>query len=225
MTFSSLSSRQKSVLILVGIAAIGLALFFLLRPRAVSGVPEQVAAETTVSTSTMAALAPQGAVSEGPLTAKVTVTEFLDYQCEGCAQFQPVMDRIRLAYKGRVRFVIRDFPLVEGHPFSKGAAMAAACAERQGKFFEYSDTLFTNRTKLTRADLEGYATDLGLDGTPFTACLDDASVGDAVMRDRIQGQTLGVRQTPTIFINDAMLSGIPSEEEFRSLIDGALDQK
>jgi len=223
MSFSSLSSRQKSLLVLAAIFALALALFFLLRPAAVNSVPIAVSADTSVSTSTMAELAPQGAVSEGPIAAKVTVTEFIDFQCEGCKQFQPVMDNIREAYKGRVRFVIRNYPFVEAHAFTKGAAIAGACANRQGKFFEYADMLFANQTKLTRTDLEGYAKDLGLDGAAFTACLDDSTVADMVIHDRIQGQSLGVRQTPTVFINDAMLTGIPSEQEFRSLIDSALN--
>ncbi|MCI0479561.1 DsbA family protein, partial [Candidatus Uhrbacteria bacterium] len=160
----------------------------------------------------------------GPLTAKVTVTEYLDYQCEGCAQFDAVMGRVREAYAGRVRFVVRHFPLVEGHPFSKGASIAAMCAQRQGAFFAYSSTLFTHQAALARADLEGYARDLGLDAAAFTSCLDDPTVADLVMADRRQGQELGVRQTPSIFLNDAMLSGIPSETEFRSLIDGMLGE-
>ncbi|MFH1077933.1 MAG: thioredoxin domain-containing protein [Patescibacteria group bacterium] len=222
--FHSLSPLHKKLLILLAIVLIGVGLFLLMRPDPVSGVPEPKPT-ADISQEVMAKLVSSEAPTDGPSTAKVTVTEFLDYQCEGCAQFQPVMDSVRAAYAGRVRFVVRHFPLVEGHPFSKGAAIAATCAGRQGSFFPYSTTLFAHQDALARVDLERYAADAGLDAAAFTACLDDASVAELVMNDRVQGQELGVRQTPSIFINDAMLSGIPSEEEFRSLIEGTMGEE
>ncbi|MFH1973253.1 MAG: thioredoxin domain-containing protein [Patescibacteria group bacterium] len=222
MIFRSLSPLHKKILVLIAIVLIGVGVFILMKPKPATDVPESVTVE--VSQEVMTMLASPTAPTEGPTTAKVMVTEFLDYQCEGCMQFQPTMDRVRETYQGRVRFVVRHFPLVEGHSFSKGAAIAATCADRQGEFFGYSSTLFAHQDALARTDLEGYAAELGLDEASFVACLDDVSVAEQVMADRRDGQSLGVRQTPTIFLNDAMLSGIPSEEEFRSLIDGMLER-
>ncbi len=85
---------------------------------------------------------PAGAPSTGPQTAPVTIVEFTDYQCPFCHRAQSVVDEVLTRYKGKVRFVHRDFPL-EGHPGAFPAARAARCAGEQGRFWEYHRSLMT----------------------------------------------------------------------------------
>ncbi len=167
-------------------------------------------------------LIPPTAPVEGPFSAKTTIVEFLDYQCPGCGQYYPIMKDIRQTYAGKIRFVVRQFPWVEIHAFAKGAAIASVCAQRQGKFFEYSDVLFQNQNYLRRQDLEQYAGELKLDTDAFHTCLDDPTAEAAVIRDRKAGEALGVQATPTVFVNGKMLKDLPSEDDLKKLIDRGL---
>lgn len=87
------------------------------------------------------------------------------------------------------------------------AACAAECAGRQGKFWEYHDLLFHNQTALAREHLFGFARDLELDVGRFRACLDDPATLDVIRGDVRAGDALGVKSTPTIFINGRRIEG------------------
>lgn len=170
----------------------------------------------------LAEIAPADAPSEGPATSTVTVTEFMDLQCPGCLDYYPIIRKIRDEYRGRIRFVQRIFMLPELHPNSKGAAIAAYCAEKQGKFFEFADAALVNQRALTRDDLKRYASALHLDLKAFDACLDDPAMADRAVAERKTGETFGIDSTPTIFINDEKLSEPPGYAQFKKLIDEKL---
>lgn len=159
---------------------------------------------------------------EGPFAAKVTLMEFLDYECPACAAYHPIMQAIREEFKGKIKYAVRQFPLTESHRFAKGASIAAVCAQKQGKFFEYSDVLFANRQYLRRADLERYAEEMGMDAAAFKACLDDKTVADLVVRDRQEGEALGVLGTPTLFINGKRLDDLPGLDDLRRRLNQGL---
>jgi protein-disulfide isomerase len=78
----------------------------------------------------------------GPNDAKVTIVEFSDYQCPYCVQASNTVNQILGAYKDQVRFIYKNFPLTNIHPYAEKAAEAALCAAEQGKFWEYHDKLF-----------------------------------------------------------------------------------
>jgi protein-disulfide isomerase/uncharacterized membrane protein len=174
-------------------------------------------------TAGLSDIAPADAPSEGPATSTVTVTEFLDIQCPGCRSYYPILKQIREDFRGRIRFVQRLFMLPEMHPNSKGATIAAYCAERQGKFFEYADAALLNQHALARADLKRYAEALRLDVAAFDACLDDPAAADRAVAERKAGEALGIDATPTIFINDEKLSDPPNYELLKRLIEEKLD--
>ncbi len=159
---------------------------------------------------------------EGPVSSTVTIIEFLDFECPGCAAFHPVMQRIRQEFAGRIRYAQRLFPLVETHPHAKGAAIAAVCAQRQNQYYPYADALIVNRDHLTRDDLIHYAEALRLDRAAFVTCLDDPTAAEVVIAERKAGEALGIDSTPTIFLNDAVFEGIPSYEQLRTLIEQGL---
>lgn len=175
-------------------------------------------------TAGMSDIAPADAPSEGPATSTVTVTEFLDIQCPGCRSYYPIVKRIREDYEGRIRFVQRLFMLPEMHPNSKGATIAAYCAEKQGRFFDFADAALLNQHALARADLKRYAEALRLDVLAFDACLDDPAMADKAVAERKAGEALGIDSTPTIFINDEKLSDPPSYEQFKELIEEKLGE-
>lgn len=171
----------------------------------------------------------------GKADAKVTIVEFSDFQCPYCQKFfKETFAQIKSQYidTGKAKLVFRHFPL-PFHVNAQIAGVAAECANRQGKFWEYHDLLFNNGqpdgTNLAAADLKKYADSLGLNnGTlgfgknKFNQCLDGKSTLDVVNNDLKAGQTIGVSGTPTFFINGNMLVGAQPFSAFQQAIDAAL---
>jgi protein-disulfide isomerase len=124
-------------------------------------------------------------------------------------------------YDGKVRLVVKDFPLAS-HALARAAHEAARCAAEARRFWPYHDRLFEAQPRLERDDLLRYAADVGLDATPFARCLDSRAFAATVEADVSQGLALGVRGTPTFFVNGQILVGAQSIETFRRAVDEAL---
>jgi protein-disulfide isomerase len=161
----------------------------------------------------------------GPASAPVTLVEFSDFQCPFCQRVEPTLKRLRQTYGDKIRIVWKDFPLTQIHPQAFKAGEAGHCAGEQGKYWEYHDRLFANQQALQPADLKKHATDLGLDGAKFGACLDSSKYGERVRDGVSQGTALGVNSTPTIFINGRRLSGAQPYEVFVAAIDEELSRE
>ena len=127
-------------------------------------------------------------------------------------------------YEGRVRLVFKDRPLAM-HTLARPAHEAARCAGAAGKYWAYHDRLFEAQPAFRRADLLAYAGELGLDRDAFARCLDERRFAADVERDIEQAQALGIRSTPTFLINGQRVIGATSIEEFRSVIDKALQER
>ena len=108
------------------------------------------------------------------------------------------------------------------HNRAEPAALAADCANEQGKFWEYHDKLFANQKGLEDTNLKQYAVDLGLDATKFNQCLDSAKYKADVQNDAKEGQEVGVTGTPAFFINGRFLSGAQPFDGFKAIIDDEL---
>jgi protein-disulfide isomerase len=158
--------------------------------------------------------------SRGPANAPVTIVEFTDFQCPACAAMQPVLDEVLKTYGDKVRFVVRDFPLVM-HANARKAAEAANAANAQGKFFEYTALLFKRQKALDVPSLKKYASELGLDRARFDDALDSGAFAAEVRHDVRDGEIYGIESTPTIFINGVKLNEL-SAEDLRAAIDRAL---
>lgn len=103
-------------------------------------------------------------------------------------------------YPAQVKLVFLSFPL-RNHRFSKRAAIAALAAKKQGYFWEYHDLLFENLESLNEQKFREIARDLGLDMRRFEQDLQDLTLVARVNRDIRLGAYMGVRSTPTVFIN------------------------
>lgn len=168
----------------------------------------------------------------GAADAPVTVVEFLDPECEACAAFAPVVKKIVKDYDGKVRLVIRYMPF---HPNSARAATLTEAAGEQGKYWEMQELLFqkhpewgerhgappTAQPQNIDALFEGYAKQLGLDMQKVNAAIKENRYQDKLTRDLRDGQTLGVRKTPSFFVNGRMLMRF-SEADLRALIEDEL---
>jgi len=158
----------------------------------------------------------------GPPTAKVRIVMFSDFQCPFCQRATDTVKAIQEKYGDKVRFVFRQFPL-PFHQHAKDAARAALFAHSKGKFWEMHDKLFANQQQLERADLERYATELGLDG----AALDKALEGDGfeaqVNADIELGSLAAVEGTPSLFIDGKRVSNAIDVDAVLQLIAKELE--
>lgn len=160
-----------------------------------------------------------GIPSYGSETAPITLVEFSDYQCPFCKQWhQQVWPLIQAQYGDKVRFVYRNFPLSSIHPDSIPAAEAAACAGDQQKYYQFSDLLFNGDT-LGNDTYMAYAQQLGLNMDTFKKCVDERSHQKQVEDDVNFASELGVRSTPTFFINGLAIVGAQPFDVFKQVID------
>jgi protein-disulfide isomerase len=143
--------------------------------------------------------------SLGNATAPVTIVEFTDYQCPGCAATQPTLARLVKEYGDKVRLVARDFPLSQ-HAEAFKAAEAAEAAREQGKYWEYIEILMRNQSALGVPKLKDYASELDLDRARFDKALDSGKFVETVQRDIEEGMRLGIDSTPAVFINGRRVS-------------------
>ena len=167
----------------------------------------------------------------GAADAKVTIVEFLDPECEACAAFAPAVKKILKDYDGKIRLVVRYMPL---HPNSLSAATFTEAAAEQGKYWQAQEMLFKKQSEWgtkhgqpsgLQADADSYfkeyAMELGLDLDKMDAAFAENRYQAKIQRDLKDGQSLGVRQTPTFFVNGRRLARF-SEADLRALIDEEL---
>ena len=161
-----------------------------------------------------------GSPYEGKKNTPITIIECSDFQCPFCARF--VNDTLSQLRKneikdGKVRLVFKNFPLPM-HQYAEKAAEAAECANKQGKFWQMHDLLFSSNGRLDVESLKSYAKQIGLNTDKFDHCLDSGETAGIVQADKAQCAAAGVQGTPTFFINGKMLVGAQPYEQFKSLI-------
>jgi protein-disulfide isomerase len=110
------------------------------------------------------------------------------------------------------------------HPDAFNAARASVCAAEQGRFWEYHDMLFGS-SDLTEPTLQKYVAELGLAHAEFNICLKSETSSAAVRRDMREALQADVQGTPTFFVNGKVIRGIKSLEDFKSVIDQALQAR
>lgn len=163
----------------------------------------------------------------GPADAPIVIVEFSDFLCSFCGRhYQQTLVPLLERYEGYVRYVYRDFPGVGGQ-YAFLSAMAAECANDQGEFWAYHDTLFENQSALStenvRENLIDFADDLSLDLPTFIDCFDSQEHLTDVQLDRADGQSIGATGTPAFLINGRFISGAQPLDFFIAYIDRELN--
>jgi len=162
--------------------------------------------------------------------APVTLEEFGDFQCPPCGKFSEFVEELLKEYNPRLRLVFRNFPL-SGHEHAREAALAAEAAGLQGKFWEMHDTLYREQDTWSKAPnvrelFESYAGTIGLDVDQFKKDMDGDKARERVDSDRALADFLGVKATPTLFINNRPVEPKDKNPEgVRATINAALNQK
>ena len=151
-----------------------------------------------------------GYPSRGSQSARLVLIEFTDYQCPFCGRhFQQTSPQIDRDYvnTGRVRHVLRAFPLESIHKDAFKAAEAAHCAGDQGQYWQMHDRLFNSQSALTVDHLASYASALGLDLPNFKQCLDSNKYAGKIRQDLADAQKVGVQATPSFLLGVAEPGG------------------
>lgn len=165
----------------------------------------------------------------GDETAAVMVEEFGDFQCPACAVTSSVIRSLEKEFGAQLRVIFWEFPLAM-HRNGRRAALAAEAASRQGRFWEMHDLLYQNQNSWKdlpdpRSEFEKFATQLKLDPEQFRKDLDSPAVAARVDAEHQHGESRGVKNTPTIFINNQEFPPPFIPERFRAAIIADLPGK
>lgn len=147
-----------------------------------------------------------GAPSLGLTTAPITIVEFSDFQCPYCAAAVPEIKALMSAFPAQVKLIFKQFPL-EIHSQADLAAAAGIAAQKQGKFWELHDAMYSHYQDLSRKSILAMAKQTGIDMDRFETDIDSTEVRETVVRDVQDGNDAGVSGTPTLFIDGQRYNG------------------
>ena len=164
----------------------------------------------------------------GKIDAPVTILEYSDLECPFCKIFHQSMVRVMKEYPDKIRWVYRHSPLVQLHSKAPAEANAAECADAQGKFWEFTDVVFTatgSNDSLDLTKLPGYAKQAGVaDAAAFKKCVDENTFKDKVDAQLADGIKAGLEGTPFNMVikqdgTKTQLGGGVPYEQLKAIID------
>lgn len=149
----------------------------------------------------------------GKTGSAVTLIEYADFQCPGCASISPIIKLVTELYKDQLQFVFRNYPIADLHPNAKAAAAATEAAGLQNKYWEMHDKIYATQTDweslntTERTDFfVNLAKELDLDTTKFTTDMASSSVVSKIKYDQALALKVNVTSTPTFFLNGNSLA-------------------
>ncbi len=163
----------------------------------------------------------------GKKDAKVQIVAFSEFQCPYCSRGAETMHAVAKKYGSKVAISFKHYPL----PFHERATPASEmslCVKKLGgddKFWKFHDIAFKNQDKLDNDNLAKFAKDAGVDGAKAKECYDKGEFKEKIASDQAYGNKVGVRSTPTFFVNGQMVAGALPIEQFSEMIDEELDSK
>lgn len=164
-------------------------------------MPERIAIEAN----------PRSGPVKGPADAPVTLVVFTDFECPFCRKAHQELHGLMKRFPEKIRLAFRHFPLAM-HQWAGRAAEFAYCAQHQGRFWPFADTVFAHRDKLSDKILYDYARQSGITDTKgFDQCVQSGQGKKAVAADMAEGKNLGVHSTPSLFVNGRFYSGMPKD--------------
>lgn len=165
----------------------------------------------------------------GKADAKVVITEFSDFECPYCRQMQGDVQRLKAEYGGKIKWVFRNFPL-DFHAQAMPTHIAASCSGKQGKYFEFQTRVFAipyngRQLDMSPKQLEGIAQGIGLNMNAYNQCFADKDGRERseIEADMRYGQKVGVRGTPTIYINGVLYQQERSYDAMKEAIEKLLN--
>ena len=205
------------IVIVVGLATVagGIALYQAKRPAPLKMSEERAGESTHI---------------RGPANAPVTLEEFGDFQCPPCGMLAGPIRELEKQHEKNLRVIYHHFPLVN-HQHAPAAAWAAEAAGLQGRFWEMHDALYSHQSEWSKATdvqplFNNYAKTLGLDVERFEKDMASEKVKERVASDQKYGASLGVQNTPTLFLNNRAIE--PSSlnpASLKTVVEAAIKEK
>jgi protein-disulfide isomerase len=165
---------------------------------------------------------PASAVTNRLGTGRIAIVEFSDFECPYCGRYsRTIFPAVRkdIVKTGEVQYMVVNSPLDRIHPLAVGAAEAAECAAREGRFWEMHERLFSEPKSLTPEDLIAHGKAVGVNELRFKACLDTHATLEKVKNDQSEAARLGVQGTPSFFVGVVERDGkIDLKRRLRGLI-------
>lgn len=160
---------------------------------------------------------------KGNANAKVTIVEYSDFQCPFCSKAAVTISELEKKYGNKIKVAFKNYPL-PFHSQARMAAEAAQCANAQNPklFWKMHDAMFADQTKLDKENLFATAKKIGLKEADFKSCLEATKYKSVIDNDMAEGQKLGIKSTPTFFVNGKLVSGAQPVEVFSEVIDEEL---
>ncbi len=164
----------------------------------------------------------QGAPAVGDEEPSVTVVAFSDFECPFCKKVMPRLEKLARKLDG-VRLHFKHFP-VKSHKRAVAAAVASLAAHEQGRFWPFHDLCYKDSKHLSDSDILKKAEQAGVeDMGAFKKALASKSILKAVEKDKLEGLKLGVKGTPTIFINGKRYDGETTHADLKDVLKEELD--
>jgi protein-disulfide isomerase len=156
---------------------------------------------------------------QGPGNAPARLEEFGDFECPPCGLLHPILVEMHREFGDQLQITFREFPLVPTHQHAVAAASSAEAAGLQGKFWEMHDLIYEHQKDWheafdVRPIFEGYAKQIGLDVERYKRDVDSEAVAQRIFLDGKRGHALGVKGTPTVFLNgkEVPFESLPAEK-------------
>lgn len=153
----------------------------------------------------------------------LTIVEYSDPECPFCKRFHTTLQQVMTDYDGKVAWSYKNFPLTSLHPKAVRESIAMECAADQDKFWEYTDLIYErtpSNNGLEDAELFTIATDIGLNISTFTDCVENKDTESRVSADAAEAQALGGTGTPFSVIIDEdgkILKSIPGALQYETV--------
>lgn len=162
--------------------------------------------------------------------AKVTLIEYADFQCLACAISMQFVQKLHEDFKDKLLVVFRFFPLAGAHQNSMPSAQAAFAAHKQNKFWEMSELLFQNQDSWAndenpQAIFTDYAKKLNLNLDQFTVDYNSNSTKEFINNEENEGLAIGIDRTPSLFVDGKLIENPQRYEDFKQIIQNALNDK
>jgi protein-disulfide isomerase len=165
----------------------------------------------------------------GKADAPVTIDLYSDFQCPICRRAELEIRQLAPQYidTGKAKVVYHNFAFIGAE--STWAAEAAECANDQGQFWTYAEYLFDHQTgenvgAFSKANLKQFAADLKLDTAKFNACLDSDQHAGLIAQEKADGDSRGLRATPSFYFNGQFVEGLLPPDQFGAKIDSYINR-
>ena len=156
--------------------------------------------------------------SKGNPQARVKIVEYVDFQCPACAFGMEYLKTFFEKHPNDMYIQVRYFPLTNMHRHAMISALYSECASRQDKFWPLNYLMIPQQSQwaqLISPDpvFQAMARQVGMDMGKLNTCLDSDDARKVINDEKSAGQTLGITQTPTYFINNKMVVGTKSLQD------------